>query len=357
MMGAGIAYSAAKVGIEVVLLDSTTEAAERGKAYSEKVVSRRLQKGAMTQAKAEELVARIRPTTDYAELSGVELVIEAVFEDTGVKADVTRKAQAVMAETGLFASNTSTLPISKLAEAFEWPENFIGLHFFSPVDRMSLVEVIMGQKTSPESLARALDFIAQLRKTPIVVNDSRGFYTSRVFQTFIHEGMELLREGVAPALIENAARHAGMPVGPLAVVDETSLELPLRIIRQTEQDDPGFKRPTSTEVMEKMVEDLGRPGRKGGGGFYEYPEGGRKHLWPGLAEHFPFAAQQLSAETVRKRLLYIQALEAARCLEEGVLTHPADGDLGSVLGWSFPTWTGGTLHRNSWSSRIRHRMR
>lgn len=343
MMGAGIAYSAARAGIEVILLDSSIESAVKGKAYSERLVARQVEKGTMTLAEADRLTALIQPTVDYAELAGVEIVVEAVFEDTTIKADVTRKAQAVMAKDGVFASNTSTLPISKLAEAFDRPDDFIGLHFFSPVDRMALVEVIMGEKTSQATLARALDFVAQLRKTPIVVNDSRGFYTSRVFQTFIHEGMELLREGVKPALIENSARHAGMPVGPLAVIDETSIELPLKIVRQTELESPDFKPPTSVEVMEKMVEELGRPGRKGGGGFYEYPEGGKKYLWPGLAEHFPPAPQQPSAETVRKRLLYIQALETVRCLEEGVLTHPADGDLGSVLGWSFPTWAGGTL--------------
>jgi 3-hydroxyacyl-CoA dehydrogenase / enoyl-CoA hydratase / 3-hydroxybutyryl-CoA epimerase len=243
----------------------------------------------------------------------------------------------------LFASNTSTLPITKLAEAFARPADFIGLHFFSPVARMALVEVIVGRGTSQRSLARALDFAAQLRKTPIVVNDSRGFYTSRVFQTFIHEGLELLREGVAPALIENVARQAGMPVGPLAVLDEVSLQLPLNIIRQTQQQDPRFERPGSLDVLETMVEQLGRPGRQGGAGFYEYLEGGKKRLWAELAKHFPAARRQPHAEEVRMRLLYVQALESARCLEEGVVTHSADADLGAVLGWGFPTWTGGTL--------------
>jgi 3-hydroxyacyl-CoA dehydrogenase/enoyl-CoA hydratase/3-hydroxybutyryl-CoA epimerase len=271
------------------------------------------------------------------------LVVEAVFEDTAIKAAVVRQAEAAIGTTAVFASNTSTLPITGRAEAFDRPADFIGLHFFSPVDRMALVEVIMGRATSQETLARALDFVAQLRKTPIVVNDSRGFYTSRVFQTFIHEGMELLREGVAPALIENAARQAGMPVGPLAVTDEVTLELPMKIVRQAEAEDPAFQRPTSMEVMELMVDSLGRPGRKGGGGFYDYPEGGRKSLWRGLGDAFPPAAEQPDAGEVRKRLLYVQALETARCLEEGVLTHPADGDLGSVYGWGFPTWAGGTL--------------
>lgn len=343
MMGAGIAHVAAKAGIEVVLLDTSLEAADKGKAYSAKIVGKAVEKGAMAQAAADALLARIHPTVDYADLAGAELVVEAVFEDTAIKADVTAKAAAVLGEGALFASNTSTLPITQLAEAFPRPERFIGLHFFSPVDRMALVEVIMGRKTNDETLAHALDFVAQIRKTPIVVNDSRGFYTSRVFQTFIHEGMELLREGVAPALIENGARQAGMPVGPLALLDEVTLDLPMKIVRQSEAEDPDYRRPGSMEVMEKMAEQLGRSSRKAGGGFYEYPAQGAKHLWPGLAEHFPPAAEQPDVDEVKKRILYIQALETVRCLEENVLTHPADGDLGAVLGWGFPTWTGGTL--------------
>ncbi|AMK19592.1 MULTISPECIES: 3-hydroxyacyl-CoA dehydrogenase NAD-binding domain-containing protein [Sphingobium] len=343
MMGAGIAHVAAKVDIEVVLLDTTVAAAEKGKAYSVRLLDKQIASGKTTKEKADALLKRIQPTDDYADLAGVDLVVEAVFEDTAIKADVTRKAQAVIGPDTLFASNTSTLPISQLAEAFDRPEDFIGLHFFSPVDRMALVEVIMGKRTRPETLARALDFVAQIRKTPIVVNDSRGFYTSRVFQTFIHEGMELLREGVAPALIENCARQAGMPVGPLAVIDETTIELPLKIVRQSESEDPAYQRPKSAEVMEKMVDVLKRPGRKGGGGFYEYLEGGKKRLWSGLAKEFPVATDQPEPEEVKKRILYIQALETARCLEENVLTHPADADLGAVLGWGFPSWAGGTL--------------
>ncbi len=343
MMGAGIAFVAAKAGIEVALLDSTLESAQKGKDYSAKILAKDVERGRTTQAAADALLARITPTVDYTALAGVQLVIEAVFEDTKIKADVTQKATAVIPGDALFASNTSTLPITSLAEAFPRPADFIGLHFFSPVDRMDLVEVIMGQKTGPAALARAFDFIAQIRKTPIVVNDSRGFYTSRVFQTFIHEGMELLQEGVSPALIENAAKQAGMPVGPLAVTDEVTLELPMKIVRQAESEDPDFRRPSSMKVMELMVEKLGRPGRKGGAGFYEYPAGGKKHLWGDLAKHFPQAATQPDVKDVQKRILYIQALETARCLEENVLTHPADGDLGSVYGWGFPTWAGGTL--------------
>lgn len=343
MMGAGIAFVCAKAGIDVVLLDTSLAATQSGKAYSQKILAKDVAKGKLTEDKMTAILARIEPTVDYSRLSGLELVIEAVFEDTSIKAEVTKKAAAVIADYALFASNTSTLPISQLAQAFDRPADFIGLHFFSPVDRMALVEVIMGRETSDQALARALDFVAQIHKTPIVVNDSRGFYTSRVFQTFIHEGMELLREGVPAPLIENAAKLAGMPVGPLAVLDEVTLDLPMKIVRQTEAEDPAYRRPRSMQVMETMAEQLGRSGRKSGGGFYDYPEGGRKRLWPGLAEHFPTAPELPNVEEVKRRLLYIQALETARCLEQGVLTHPADADLGAVYGWGFPTWTGGTL--------------
>jgi 3-hydroxyacyl-CoA dehydrogenase / enoyl-CoA hydratase / 3-hydroxybutyryl-CoA epimerase len=343
MMGAGIAYVSAKAGIYVVLLDESIEAAERGKAYSTKLVAKEIQNGKTTLQQSDALLARIIPTVSYADLEGVDLVVEAVFEDTVIKAEVTRKAEATIGKA-LFASNTSTLPITRLAAAFGRPQDFLGLHFFSPVDRMALVEVITGRQTSRQSLARALDFVAQIRKTPIVVSDSRGFYTSRVFQTFIHEGMELLREGVAPALIENAARQAGMPVGPLAVIDEVTLQLPMQIVRQAELKDSRYRRPTSMAVLEKMHDELGRGGRKAGGGFYDYPkEGGKKKLWPGLREAFAQRAHQPDVEEVKNRLLYIQCLETARCLEEGVLSHAADGDLGALLGWGFPSWTGGTL--------------
>lgn len=343
MMGGGIAHVAARVGIDVVLLDTDIAAAEKGKDYSARLLAKAVEKGEFSQEQADAVLTRIHPTADYADLAGAELVVEAVFEDTAIKADVTAKAAAVLGAGAVFASNTSTLPITQLAEAFPHPASFIGLHFFSPVDKMGLVEVILGRETGDEALAHALDFIAQIRKTPIVVNDSRGFYTSRVFQSFIHEGLELLREGVAPALIENGAKQAGMPVGPLAVLDEVTLDLPMKIVRQSEAEDPAYRRPGSMAVMEKMTEDLGRSSRKAGGGFYDYPAQGAKRLWPGLAEHFPQAAEQPDVEEVRTRILYIQALETARCLEQGVLTHVADADIGAVLGWGFPTWTGGTL--------------
>jgi 3-hydroxyacyl-CoA dehydrogenase/enoyl-CoA hydratase/3-hydroxybutyryl-CoA epimerase len=327
-----------------VLIDRTQAEADKGKADTQKTLAREVQRGRRTQAQADAILARIASTTDFAALAGAALVIEAVFEDTAIKADVTRRAAAVLGPDALFASNTSTLPITGLAEAFARPERFIGLHFFSPVDRMALVEVILGRKTSQATLAHALDFVAVLRKTPIVVQDSRGFYTSRVFQTFIHEGMAMLGEGAASALIENAARFAGMPVGPLAVTDEVSLELPMKIIRQSEAEmGQHYQRPCGAAVMSRMLEELGRGGRKSGGGFYDYPAGAPKRLWPGLSQHFPLAREQPAMAELRRRMLYIQALETARCLEEGVLSDPADGDLGSVLGWGFPTYTGGTL--------------
>ncbi|CAH1663656.1 MULTISPECIES: 3-hydroxyacyl-CoA dehydrogenase NAD-binding domain-containing protein [unclassified Chelatococcus] len=344
MMGAGIAFVSALAGCEAVLIDRSQAEADKGKAYSEKLLARDVERGRRSREDADKILARILPTTDFDKLAGVGLVIEAVFEDKAIKADVTRRAQAVTGPDVLFASNTSTLPITNLAEAAVRQENFIGLHFFSPVDRMALVEVILGKKTSKVALAHALDFVAQLRKTPIVVHDSRGFYTSRVFQTFIYEGMAMIGEGIAPALIENAGKFAGMPVGPLAVTDEVSLELPMKIIAQAETElGHAFRRPQGYDVMKKMVEEFKREGRKAGAGFYDYPDGAPKRLWSKLVEHFPQKTSQPDLAELKKRILYIQAIETARCLEEGVLTDPADGDLGSVLGWSYPTYTGGTL--------------
>lgn len=344
MMGAGIAHVAALAGCEVVLLDRTQAEAEKGKSASQKILAREVERGRRSEEQAKAIADHIAPTTDFAALKGCDIIVEAVFEDTAIKADVTRKAQAVIGADTLFATNTSTLPITQLATAAARPERFIGLHFFSPVDRMALVEVILGKETSEETLAQALDFVAVLRKAPIIVRDSRGFYTSRVFQTFIHEGMAMVGEGVAPALIENAARFAGMPVGPLAVTDEVSLDLPMKIIRQSEEEmGAAYQRPCGYGVMKRMLDEFGRGGRKAGGGFYDYPESGPKRPWPELAKHFPQQAEQPDVSVLRKRLFYIQALETARCLEEGVLTTAADGDLGSVLGWGFPTYTGGTL--------------
>jgi len=344
MMGAGIAYVSARAGMDVVLLDSTQEAADRGKDYSRGLLAKRVDQGRTDQAEMDAILARIHPTTDYAGLKDCELVIEAVFESRDIKADVTRKTEAVIPETAIFASNTSTLPITGLAEASKRPASFIGLHFFSPVDKMPLVEVIMGRKTSEEALARALDYVAQIRKTPIVVNDSRGFYTSRVFMTYANEGMALLQEGVLPALIENAGKQAGMPVGPLAVHDEVSIELSAKIYKQTRADlGDKYTGPSAIAVALKFAEELDRKGKKSGKGFYEYPKDGKKFLWPGIASIYPPAATQPDIAEVKTRLLCIQALETYRCLEEGVVTEPADADIGSILGWGYPPWTGGTL--------------
>jgi 3-hydroxyacyl-CoA dehydrogenase/enoyl-CoA hydratase/3-hydroxybutyryl-CoA epimerase len=343
MMGAGIAYVSARAGIEVVLLDTDQEKAEQGKAWSLGLLQEQMGRGRMTPEQAERILGRILPARDYAQLAGCELVIEAVFEDRELKRQVTRAAEAVIPDTALFASNTSTLPISGLAEASRRPEAFIGLHFFSPVDRMPLVEIIVGEHSNETAIARALDFVQQLRKTPIVVNDGRGFYTSRVFGTFVKEGMAMLAEGIKPALIENAARMAGMPVGPLAISDELTLELNYKILQQARQGlGDAYRAHPADAVITRFHDDFRRLGKRHGAGFYDYPEGGRKRLWPGIAEHYPPASGQPDVEAVKRRLLYIQSLETARCLEEGVVMDPADADLGSVLGWGFPAWAGGT---------------
>lgn len=343
MMGAGIAYAAAKVGIEVVLLDRDEASAAKGKDYSRGVVAKLVEKGRLTKDRANDLLGRIQPTTDYAELAGAQLVIEAVFEDRSIKADVTKKAEAVLGPEAIFASNTSTLPITGLAKASSRPERFIGLHFFSPVEKMPLVEVIVGEDTSQETIAQSLDFVQQIRKTPIVVNDSRGFYTSRVFSTFAQEGVKMLSEGIAPALIENVAKQAGMPVGPLAVSDEVSIELLYKIEKQTRADlGEAYVAGPAWPVAQHFVEELGRLGRKSGAGFYDYPENGPKRLWSGLADVYPPLDQQPTVDEIRDRLMYRQALETARCLEEGVLTHAEDADIGSIFGWGFPAYTGGT---------------
>ena len=344
MMGAGIAHVSAMAGIEVVLLDTELENAERGKAYSEGLLNKAVERGKSTPEKAAAVLELIRPTTNYHDLAGCDLVIEAVFENPKIKADVTAKTEAVVPERCIFASNTSTLPITGLAEASERPEQFIGIHFFSPVDKMPLVEVIVGKKTGDEAIARSLDYIQQIRKTPIVVNDSRGFFTSRVFGTFTSEGITMLSEGIQPALIENAAKMAGMPVGPLAVTDEVTLELAYKVGKETaEAMGREYGANASERVVQHMVEDVDRRGKRFGKGFYDYPKDGKKRLWPGLADHFPTRDAQPEVQELRKRFLMIQALESARCLEEGVLTDAADGDVGSIFGIGYPAWTGGTL--------------
>jgi 3-hydroxyacyl-CoA dehydrogenase/enoyl-CoA hydratase/3-hydroxybutyryl-CoA epimerase len=347
MMGAGIAYVSARAGIQVVLLDTSMDKANAGKDHSRSLLQRRVDKEQMTAGEAAGVLELISTTTRFEDLQDCELVIEAVFEDRQVKAQVTAKAEAEIRGDAIFASNTSTLPITGLAGASQRPERFIGIHFFSPVDKMPLVEVIVGEKTGDAAVAEALDYVQQLRKTPIVVNDSRGFYTSRVFSVYSREGITMLAEGINPALIENVARHAGMPVGPLAVTDEVSLELSYHILQQTKADlGESYVATPSDRVLRLFVEELGRKGKRAGAGFYEYGtsgEPGKKRLWAGLAEHFPRAPVQPDKEEVRKRLLYVQAIETVRCLDENVVTDPADADIGSVFGWGFPPYTGGTV--------------
>jgi len=343
MMGAGIALVSAKAGIEVVLIDRDTATAQKGKGYSEKVFGKAVAKGRMAQDKADAALALITPTDDFALLDGCDLVVEAVFEDAGIKGETTRKAEAVLPESAVFATNTSTLPISELAKASQRPDQYIGLHFFSPVDRMGLVEVIMGEQTSDETLAKSLDFIAKIRKTPIVVNDAQGFYTSRVFRMFIFEGVAMLQDGVEPARIENAAKAAGFPVGPLALLDEVTMDLPVKILDDAAGKDGNlYTIENGRKVFDTMLK-LGRGSRKAGGGFYEYSEDGSKKLWDGLGKHFPPAKDQPEQDELKKRFLFSQANETAQCLEEGVLETAQDADLGAVLGWGFPVWTGGTL--------------
>ncbi|MCA9530400.1 MAG: enoyl-CoA hydratase/isomerase family protein [Myxococcales bacterium] len=351
MMGQGIAYVSAMAGVEVALKDVSVEAAERGKAYTDKLLRKRVSKGAMSEADAAAVLARIHPTAEASGLDGCDMIIEAVFEDRALKAKVTEEAEAHATPDALVCSNTSTLPITGLAKASKHPERFIGLHFFSPVDKMPLVEIIVGERTSDETLARAFDYVRAIKKTPIVVNDSRGFFTSRVFGTYAMEGVAMLGEGLNPASIEQAATQNGMPVGPLAVTDEVSLELTRHVREQTKRDlEAEGKRYTphpADAVIDRMCDDFGRTGRAAGAGFYDYPEGGKKHLWAGLREHFGDAESDARAEAsfgeMRDRLLYVQSLETIRCLEEGVLRSVADANIGSIFGIGAPPWTGGLL--------------
>ncbi len=344
MMGSGIAYVSAMAGIDVVLIDSSVENAAKGKTYSGNLLGKAVAKGASSEAQKAAVLARITPSTDYSGLANVDMVIEAVFEDRDVKAAVTAKAEAAMPKGAIFASNTSTLPITGLAEKSIRPEQFIGLHFFSPVDRMGLVEIIMGKKTSDAALAVAIDYVRKIRKTPIVVNDSRGFYTSRVFSTYVNEGIAMLSEGIKPALIDNAGKMIGMPVGPLAVNDEVSLELTWHIADQTRKDLGAAYKPSAIDaLLEEMVVKQGRLGKKNRKGWYDYPAEGKKKLWPGIAQLVKQAATQPDVAELKKRFLYVQALDTARCFEEGVLTDVRDADVGAIQGWGFAPYTGGPL--------------
>jgi 3-hydroxyacyl-CoA dehydrogenase/enoyl-CoA hydratase/3-hydroxybutyryl-CoA epimerase len=347
-MGAGIASVTAQAGIDVVLIDRDQDSADKGKAYVQKSLTDQVNRGRMTGAARDAVVGRITATADYGALEGVDLVVEAVFEDRKVKAEATAKAQAV-APDAVFGSNTSTLPITSLAETSKDAGAFIGIHFFSPVERMMLVEIILGKKTGDRALATALDFVRAIRKTPIVVNDTRGFYANRCVLNYIQEGHLMLLEGIPAAMIENAARMAGMPVGPLSLNDETAIDLGLRIVRAAEADlGPQAIDQRQKKLLEDMVEKHQRLGRKNGKGFYDYPQGGKKRLWPGIADLQPKTlgreeVEALDVEELKQRFLVVMAVEAARTFEEGVVTDVREADVGSILGWGFAPYTGGTL--------------
>ncbi len=346
MMGAGIAYVSAKVGIDVVLLDTTIENAEKGKAYSQGLLDKAISRSKSTPEKRDALLARIKTTTSYDDLKGCDLVIEAVFEDREIKAVCTQKSEAVIAADAVYASNTSTLPITGLAQASSRPANFIGLHFFSPVDKMPLVEIIVGEKTSDETLARGFDYVLQIGKTPIVVNDSRGFYTSRVFATYVMEGIAMLGEGVHPRSIEVAGMKAGMPMPPLALQDEVSLSLSLHIGEQTRKDlaleGKAVPEHPAFPVLQNIGATQNRVGKKSGKGFYDY-NGKEKSLWPELTKLYPPKAEQPTQQELVDRLMFIQANEAARCFEEKVVRSVADTNIGSIFGWGFAPHQGGAL--------------
>ncbi|NUK54232.1 enoyl-CoA hydratase/isomerase family protein [Streptomyces lunaelactis] len=348
MMGAGIAYSCARAGIEVVLKDVSADAAAKGKAYSEKLLSKALSRGRTTEAKRDALLARITPTADPADLAGCDAVIEAVFEDTGLKHKVFQEIQDVIEPDALLCSNTSTLPITVLAEGVSRPVDFVGLHFFSPVDKMPLVEIIKGERTGDEALARAFDLVRQINKTPIVVNDSRGFFTSRVIGRFINEGVAMVGEGVEPASVEQAAAQAGYPAKVLSLMDELTLTLPRKIRNETkravEEAGGSWAGHPADVVIDRMVDEFGRTGRSGGAGFYEYGEDGRRTgLWPGLREHFKRSDVDVPFIDMKERMLFSEALDSVRCLEENVLISVADANIGSIMGIGFPAWTGGVL--------------
>ena len=345
-MGAGIAYVSALAGLDVVLVDRDPETAQNGKDHSQKLMTEQVSRGRATAADRDAVLARIKPTADFVELKDCDLVIEAVFEDRKVKEEAIARAQNVIGANAIFGSNTSTLPISSLAESFKDRSRFIGIHFFSPVERMNLVEIILGKETGEVTLAGALDYVRAIRKTPIVVNDSRGFYTSRVVGTYLREGHLMLADGVPAAMIENVGRMAGMPVGPLALNDEVAVDLAWKILKATEADlGPQAIEPRQKTLLEEMVEKRGRYGRKNGKGFYDYPQSGPKRLWRGLADLQPtkLDPDTIDVAELKARLLGMQALETARCIEEGVVTDMREADVGSILGFGFAPFTGGTI--------------
>ncbi|MAQ36239.1 MULTISPECIES: 3-hydroxyacyl-CoA dehydrogenase NAD-binding domain-containing protein [Thioclava] len=342
MMGAGIAFVSAKAGIEVVLIDNSQEAADRGKSYSEGILDKGISRKKVTEEGKAKTLGLINATTDYAALEGCDLIVEAVFEDPGVKAEVTKKAEAVIPQDAIFATNTSTLPITELAKASARPEQFIGIHFFSPVDKMMLVEIIKGAQTGPVAVAKALDFVRQIRKTPIVVNDARFFYANRCIIPYINEGIRMVAEGVNPTLVEHAATMVGMPLGPLQLVDETSIDLGVKIAKATKAAMGDAYPDEAVDDVLFWMADEGRMGRKSNAGFYDYDEKGKRQgLWEGLDAKFPRSPEQPDVHHVQHRLLMAQVLEAVRAFEQGVLEDIREGDVGAILGWGFAPWSGG----------------
>jgi len=344
MMGAGIALVAAQAGIEVVLVDQDQNSANKGKEYSEKYLTDGIKRGKISEKIREKTLSRILATDDYTKLSDADLVIEAVFEDTKVKSDVTKAAVEVIHKDCIFASNTSTLPISELAKASKHPENYIGIHFFSPVEKMLLVEIIKGEKTESRAVAKALDFVRQIKKTPIVVNDARFFYANRCIIPYLNEGLRMITEGIPPSIIESAAKQLGFPLGPIQLVDETSIELGAKIARATKAAMGALYPNEQIDKILFWMEQEGRLGRKAGAGFFNYNEKGKREgFWKGLEEKYPLSKTIPTFEDVQHRLMFIQALEAVRALEEGVLMDIREGDVGAILGWGFAPWSGGPL--------------
>ena len=347
LMGHGITYVSALSGLNLIMTDVTQENADKGLSRIKVILNEELKRGRTTKGKMDEILSRITATADYDKLRNCDLIIEAVFEDRDLKGKVTAEAEKIMDSNGVFASNTSTLPITGLAEKSIRPEKFIGIHFFSPVHKMKLVEIIKGDKTNDETIAKAFDYVLKIKKIPIVVNDSRGFYTSRVFSTYPNEGLALLAEGNSPQEIESAGKKAGMPVGPLAVIDEVNIGLVAGIRNQTRKDlaAEGKKLPPgpADPVIDLMTEKLNRLGRANGRGFYEYPDNGKKYLWPELKKHFPPTKNPLSQNKMMERMLFVQVIETIRCYEENVVTSVEDANIGSIFGWGFAPLKGGTL--------------
>jgi len=344
MMGAGIAYVTARSGAEVVLKDISLEGAEKGKDYSRKLLDKQISRGKMNAGKRDEILARITPTADAADLAGVDFVIEAVFENTELKHKVFQEIQDMVNADAVLGSNTSSLPITGLAEGVKRPADFIGIHFFSPVDKMPLVEIIRGKETSAEALAKTYDYVQQIKKTPIVVNDARGFFTTRVIGTFINEGIAMLGEGINANSIEQAAMQAGYPIGPLKLMDEINMKLSLKLVdeyrKAAEAEGNSHPDHPAVAVLEKMVKELDRPGKLDGKGFYEYPKDGKAHLWPGLKQTFG-GDKQIPFRDMQERMMLVEALETARCFEEGVIESVGDANIGSIFGIGFPAWSGG----------------